>query len=111
MIETWLLGTLPQSPAEALQTRLGAPQESGSVPQDLYNPIVLENVNQLRVAKRLRQIVFASHNANLVVNGDAKLVAWFLDTGLRAINRTVGSRALGRSTCLWHEKRSNRCFG
>jgi len=26
--------------------------------------------------KQRRQIIFASHNANLVVNGDAELVAW-----------------------------------
>lgn len=38
---------------------------------------MLEIVNQLWTAKKLRQIVFASHNANLVVNGDAELVAWF----------------------------------
>lgn len=38
---------------------------------------MLEIVNQLWEAKQLRQIIFASHNANLVVNGDAELVAWF----------------------------------
>ncbi|WP_299499838.1 hypothetical protein [uncultured Roseobacter sp.] len=38
---------------------------------------MFEIVNQLWDAKRLRQIVFASHSANLVVNGYAELVAWF----------------------------------
>ena len=38
---------------------------------------MLEIVEQLWEEKRLRQIVFASHNANLVVNGDAELVTWF----------------------------------
>lgn len=45
--------------------------------EDLDNPVMLEIVNQLWEAKKLRQIIFASHNANLVVNGDAELVAWF----------------------------------
>jgi type III restriction enzyme len=35
-----------------------------------------EIVEQLWSAKQTRQIIFASHNANLVVNGDAELVAW-----------------------------------
>jgi type III restriction enzyme len=38
---------------------------------------MLEIVKQLWLAKGMRQIIFASHNANLVVNGDAELVAWF----------------------------------
>lgn len=45
--------------------------------EDLDNPVMLEIVSQLWEAKKLRQIIFASHNANLVVNGDAELVAWF----------------------------------
>ena len=45
--------------------------------EDLDNPVMLEVVEQLWEAKQLRQIIFASHNANLVVNGDAELVAWF----------------------------------
>jgi type III restriction enzyme len=35
-----------------------------------------EIVEHLWSAKQKRQIIFASHNANLVVNGDAELVAW-----------------------------------
>ena len=38
---------------------------------------MLKIVEQLWAAKQMRQIVFASHNANLVVNGDAELVIWF----------------------------------
>jgi len=44
--------------------------------EDLDNPVMLEIVEQIWQAKQKRQLVFASHNANLVVNGDAELVAW-----------------------------------
>ena len=37
---------------------------------------MLEIVESVWEAKRKRQLIFASHNANLVVNGDAELVAW-----------------------------------
>jgi type III restriction enzyme len=36
--------------------------------------VVLEIVDQIWRAKQRRQLVFTSHNANLVVNGDAELV-------------------------------------
>lgn len=41
---------------------------------DLDSRAVLEIVEQIWDAKTHRQLVFASHNANLVVNGDAELV-------------------------------------
>jgi type III restriction enzyme len=44
--------------------------------EDLDNPVMLEIVEQVWKAKQNRQLMFASHNANLVVNGDAELVAW-----------------------------------
>ena len=44
--------------------------------EDLDNPVMLEIVAMIWQAKQRRQIIFASHNANLVVNGDAELVAW-----------------------------------
>ncbi len=44
--------------------------------EDLDNPVMLEVVEQVWQAKKNRQLIFASHNANLVVNGDAELVAW-----------------------------------
>jgi hypothetical protein len=44
--------------------------------EDLDNPVMLEIVKQVWAAKQQRQIIFASHNANLVVNGDAELVVW-----------------------------------
>ena len=40
------------------------------------NKVVMEICSQLRQSKRLRQLVFATHNPNFVVNGDAdKVVA------------------------------------
>lgn len=44
--------------------------------EDLDNPVMLEIVEQIWQAKQRRQLIFASHNANLVVNGDAELVVW-----------------------------------
>ena len=44
--------------------------------EDLDNPVILDVVSSVWDAKQKRQLVFASHNANLVVNGDAELVAW-----------------------------------
>ena len=44
--------------------------------EDLDNPVMLEVVEQVWQAKQNRQLIFASHNANLVVNGDAELVVW-----------------------------------
>jgi chromosome segregation protein len=44
--------------------------------EDLGNPVMQEIVEQIWRAKQKRQIIFVSHNANLVVNGDAELVAW-----------------------------------
>jgi len=41
---------------------------------DLDNHIIWDIVEQLWIAKTKRQLVFSSHNANLVVNGDAELV-------------------------------------
>lgn len=41
---------------------------------DLNSEVVIEVVGQIWSAKRRRQLVFTSHNANLVVNGDAELV-------------------------------------
>jgi len=44
--------------------------------EDLDNPVILEVYEQIWNTKSSRQLIFASHNANLVVNGDAELVIW-----------------------------------
>lgn len=62
---------------KTLLNQAGPPLIIDQPEEDLDNPVMLEIVEQIWEAKRLRQIVFASHNANLVVNGDAELVAWF----------------------------------
>ena len=41
---------------------------------DLDSQVMLLIVDQIWQAKRRRQLIFSSHNANLVVNGDAELV-------------------------------------
>ena len=41
---------------------------------DLDSQVIVDVVEQVWAAKKSRQLVFASHNANLVVNGDAELV-------------------------------------
>jgi len=43
---------------------------------DLDNQIIFEIVKRVWQAKTRRQLIFSSHNANLVVNGDAELVVW-----------------------------------
>ena len=66
--------------ATALLTTLlnqaGPPLIIDQPEEDLDNPIILEIVERVWEAKKKRQLIFASHNANLVVNGDAELVAW-----------------------------------
>ena len=65
---TALLKTLLNQPGPPLI--IDQPEE------DLDNPVILEIVQRVWEAKQKRQLIFASHNANLVVNGDAELVAW-----------------------------------
>ena len=65
---TALLKTLLNQPGPPLI--IDQPEE------DLDNPVMLEIVEKVWEAKQKRQLVFASHNANLVVNGDAELVVW-----------------------------------
>ena len=65
---TALLKTLLNQPGPPLI--IDQPEE------DLDNPVMLEIVEQVWKAKQKRQLIFASHNANLVVNGDAELVVW-----------------------------------
>jgi DNA repair ATPase RecN len=61
---------------KTLLNQSGPPLIIDQPEEDLDNPVMLEIVEQVWKAKQNRQLVFASHNANLVVNGDAELVAW-----------------------------------
>lgn len=64
--------------------------------EDLDNPVMQEIVEQIWIAKRKRQILFVSHNANLVVNGDAELVAWcdYRKAGDQSGGRIAGQGAI-----------------
>ncbi|WP_349518973.1 TrlF family AAA-like ATPase [Bradyrhizobium canariense] len=61
---------------KTLLNQQGPPLLIDQPEEDLDNPVMQEIVEQLWNAKQKRQIIFVSHNANLVVNGDAELVAW-----------------------------------
>ncbi|MBB4383654.1 hypothetical protein GGD61_008359 [Bradyrhizobium sp. SBR1B] len=61
---------------KTLLNQVGPPLLVDQPEEDLDNPVMQEIVEQLWNAKQKRQIIFVSHNANLVVNGDAELVAW-----------------------------------
>lgn len=57
--------------------------------EDLDNQVMLEIVKEIWLAKQRRQIVISSHNANIVVNGDADLV-------VVCDYRTAGDQSGGR---------------
>jgi chromosome segregation protein len=61
---------------KTLLNQAGPPLIIDQPEEDLDNPVILEIVAQVWKAKQQRQLIFSSHNANLVVNGDAELVAW-----------------------------------
>jgi chromosome segregation protein len=61
---------------KTLLNQFGPPLIIDQPEEDLDNPVMLEIVELVWQAKQKRQLIFASHNANLVVNGDAELVAW-----------------------------------
>ena len=60
--------------------------------EDLDNPVILEIIKEIWEAKSKRQILFSSHNANIVVNGDADLV-------LCCDYRTAGDQSGGQIKC------------
>jgi type III restriction enzyme len=57
-----------------LLAQTGVPLIIDQPEEDLDNQVVQDVVTRIWTAKQRRQIIFASHNANLVVNGDAELV-------------------------------------
>jgi len=59
---------------KTLLNQVGPPLIIDQPEEDLDNPVMLEVVQQVWRAKQKRQLIFVSHNANLVVNGDAELV-------------------------------------
>jgi type III restriction enzyme len=57
-----------------LLNQTGPPLIIDQPEEDLDSQVILEVVDQIWEAKRRRQLIFTSHNANLVVNGDAEQV-------------------------------------
>jgi hypothetical protein len=74
---------------KALLNQPGPPLIIDQPEEDLDNPVMLEVVSQIWQAKKSRQLILSSHNANLVVNGDAELVVW-------CAYRTVGDHSGGQ---------------
>jgi chromosome segregation protein len=60
-----------------LLAQTGVPLIIDQPEEDLDSQVVQDVVTRIWSAKQKRQLVFASHNANLVVNGDAELVIAF----------------------------------
>lgn len=67
----------------------GSPLLIDQPEEDLDNQVIREIVEEIWRAKRNRQIIFSSHNANIVVNGDADLV-------ICCDYRTVGDHSGGK---------------
>ncbi len=57
-----------------LLSQTGMPLIIDQPEEDLDSQVVQDVVTRIWAAKKGRQLIFASHNANLVVNGDAELV-------------------------------------
>ena len=57
-----------------LLSQSGGPLIIDQPEEDLDNAIISQVVESIWAAKERRQLIFASHNANIVVNGDAELV-------------------------------------
>ena len=81
---------------KTLLNQAGPPLIIDQPEEDLDNPVMLEIVGQVWKAKQKRQLIFASHNANLVVNGDAELVAWcdYRQAGDQSRGTIVGEGAI-----------------
>jgi chromosome segregation protein len=89
--------------ASALLTTLlshsGMPLIIDQPEEDLDSDIVQQIVAKIWQSKSGRQLIFSSHNANLVVNGDADLVlvCAYVNAGDQSAGHINGK---ARSTCL-----------
>ena len=70
----------------------GSPLLIDQPEEDLDNQVIRDIVAELWKAKFKRQIIFSSHNANIVVNGDADLV-------ICCDYRTAGDHSGGKIKC------------
>jgi len=75
----------------------------GSPEDDLDNALVSQLVvTQLRNSKNLRQLIFITHNAKIVVNGDAEVVMPVEIVGGQIVNNTAGGlqeRSVRKKVC------------
>lgn len=62
---------------ETLLAQDGAPLLIDQPEEDLDNEQIQSVAERIMTTKSLRQLIFVSHNANIVVNGDSELVACF----------------------------------
>lgn len=62
---------------ETLLAQDGAPLLIDQPEEDLDNEQIQSVSERIMTTKSLRQLIFVSHNANIVVNGDSELVACF----------------------------------
>jgi type III restriction enzyme len=62
---------------ETLLSQDGAPLLIDQPEEDLDNEQIQSVSERIMTTKSLRQLIFVSHNANVVVNGDSELVACF----------------------------------
>ncbi|MGA3333141.1 MAG: TrlF family AAA-like ATPase [Terracidiphilus sp.] len=62
---------------ETLLAQDGAPLLIDQPEEDLDNEQIQSVSERIMTTKNLRQLIFVSHNANIVVNGDSELVACF----------------------------------
>jgi type III restriction enzyme len=72
--ETASAGQQATALLQVLLAQTGPPLIIDQPEDDLDSEIIQEIVQQIWDAKQRRQLIFSSHNANLVVNGDAELV-------------------------------------
>ena len=81
---------------KSLLNQPGPPLLIDQPEEDLDNPVMPEIVEHLWKAKTRRQIIFVSHNANLVVNGDAELVVWcdYRKAGDQSLGKIAGEGAI-----------------
>lgn len=75
-----------------LMNQQGPPLVIDQPEEDLDNQVILKVVEEIWKAKKNRQILFTSHNANIVVNGDADLVVC-------CDYRVAGDQSGGRIKC------------
>ena len=75
-----------------LLNQAGPPLLIDQPEEDLDNQVILEIVQEIWKAKNRRQIIFSSHNPNIVVNGDADLV-------ICCDYRTAGDHSGGQIKC------------